>query len=95
METVIVVINSCVHIFMYSYYFLSSFKSLVVFTNKVKPFLTAIQIIQLVVILGHIGVAIMPSCNGTKLFYAQLINIVILLFMFSKFYAKSYVKKEN
>lgn len=88
-------INSTVHVVMYSYYFLSSFKSLAAFTNKVKPLLTAIQIIQLVVILGHVGLAVMPSCNGSKLFYAQFANISLLIFMFSRFYAASYVRKDE
>lgn len=95
METVTVLINSCVHIIMYSYYFLSSFKNLTRITKFVKPILTAIQIVQLVIILAHTVVAIMPGCNGSKLFYVQFVNIAFLIFLFCKFYKKSYVKKEN
>lgn len=95
METIIGHINNLVHICMYSYYFLSSFRQLTRFIISFKPILTAIQIIQLVVLIGHCVVAIMPSCGAPKLFYLQFVNIAILIFMFSRFYIKSYVKKEK
>lgn len=95
METTPTMINSCVHVIMYSYYFLSTFKSLAYPMKLLKPLITALQIVQLVVLVGHCTVAIMPSCNATKLYHLSLLNLGILIFMFGRFYAKSYIKKKE
>lgn len=89
------VINTYVHIFMYSYYFLSSFKQLAKYTNAVKPILTAVQIAQLVVLLGQCIVGVLPGCNGTRIYYLHFVNVSVLIFLFTKFYLKSYVKQKK
>jgi elongation of very long chain fatty acids protein 1 len=88
------IFNSCIHIVMYFYYFLTSFKSMLKLTTKIKPFMTAIQIAQLIIILGHLIVAVMPSCETSKIYYLMIINISILILMFGQFYFKSYMKKK-
>ncbi|CRL04756.1 CLUMA_CG017816, isoform A [Clunio marinus] len=88
-------VNSFVHIFMYFYYFLSSYKSLDKYTKKAKPFITGLQLIQLVIILGQNVAAILPSCHVTRLFYVQAINAAILIYFFADFYIQSYVKKKQ
>lgn len=89
------VINTYVHIFMYSYYFLSSFKQLAKYTNAVKPILTAVQIVQLVVLLGQCIVGVLPGCNGTRIYYLHFVNVSVLIFLFTRFYLKSYVKQKG
>ena len=92
MEMFLVMLNSHVHVLMYGYYILSSFQMLQKFTNFIKPCITAIQIIQLFVCLIHSVVAILPGCHASWFFIFQIINFVILIFMFLKFYFKSYLK---
>lgn len=88
-------INSSVHIVMYSYYLLSSFKSTKDIVKPIKPVITIIQLLQFLLILGHCIVAILPNCHSTKLFYMQFPNVFILLFMFGKFFARSYLKEKS
>lgn len=93
MEAFIAVVNSAVHVVMYAYYFFSSFRKLKRITNVVKPVITCVQVVQLVLILGHCVVAVMPGCRNSKLFYLQIANIGFLILMFVKFFHESFVKK--
>jgi elongation of very long chain fatty acids protein 7 len=91
-EHVIGILNSAVHVLMYSYYFFSSFDVLKKATSIVKPLITTVQIVQLLVLLFHCFF-IIAKCQGSKLYYLQAGNLSLLVFMFFKFYAKSYIKK--
>lgn len=90
MELFIGLFNSCIHVIMYSYYFLSSFQSLKGITSKVKRLITTVQIGQLVVLFGHCLMAILSDCGATNLYYLQTANIAFLISMFLNFYIKSY-----
>lgn len=89
------VINLVVHIFMYTYYLLSSVSFTKRLMNKVKPFVTILQLIQFLIITGHCVVAIHPSCNATRLFYIQFPNVFLLMYMFVKFFIQTYVNKKK
>jgi hypothetical protein len=94
-EVFIGTLNSIVHIVMYSYYLLSSFRSCRLIASYVKPCITVIQITQLVAILAHCIVAIMPGCSVTWLYVLQVLNISFLIIMFLNFYMKSYLSKSK
>jgi hypothetical protein len=86
--------NSMVHVIMYSYYLASSFKACCGMTKILKPYLTIIQITQLVVLIGQCVFAILPTCkNHRELYLIQIVNIAIILLLFIKFYNQSYKKK--
>ena len=89
------IINSSVHVFMYTYYLLSSVSSTKRLMKKVKPFVTILQLIQFLIITGHCLVAIQPSCDATRLFYIQFPNVFLLMYMFVKFFIQTYVNKKK
>lgn len=95
MELYLGIINSHVHVIMYSYYFLSSFKKLQNYTKFIKPVITTIQIIQLIVCFIHSVVALLPGCHTSWLFVFQVINLGSIIFMFLKFYFENYLKNKN
>lgn len=89
------VVNSLVHVVMYSYYFLSSYKQIVPYLKNVKPLITALQLVQLVVLLGASIVAVLPSCKVSNLFYTLIADIAILIGFFTRFYVKSYLRADK
>lgn len=93
-EMSIMVLNSIVHIIMYSYYLLSSYQVFRPLTNRVKPVITIIQLAQLVTMLVHVYAALQPTCDANKFIYVlHAINLVILISLFSNFYIQTYIKK--
>lgn len=94
MGVYIAIINSSVHIVMYTYYFFSSFpqKEIQKIVRFFKPFLTIIQLVQFVVIVAHCIVAVLPDCNSSYFFYLQVVNFIVLTFLFVNFFIESYVK---
>lgn len=85
-------LNCLVHIVMYIYYFLTSFKRFSDRLKIVKPIITIIQLIQLVLIFGNTVVALSPSCDNTKLYYIQIFNMIVLIGFFAKFYSDNFLK---
>ncbi|XP_070502340.1 very long chain fatty acid elongase 7-like [Chironomus tepperi] len=93
MEAFVAILNNNVHILMYTYYFFSSFGNLTKYTNVLKPLMTTIQIVQLIIILVQCLAARM--CGSTNLFYVFSFNIAVLIFFFGQFYYKSYILKKK
>ncbi|XP_070502491.1 very long chain fatty acid elongase 7-like [Chironomus tepperi] len=92
MDIYCVVINNDVHILMYIYYFLSSYKALQTWLLKLKPVLTTIQIIQLILILGQCVAE--EFCGTSHLFRIGMFQITVLLMFFGNFYYQNYMKKK-
>ncbi|XP_050098183.1 elongation of very long chain fatty acids protein 4-like [Anopheles aquasalis] len=92
MLTYTIVVNSMVHMCMYSYYLMAVIPDRIPFRlNKLKPYITAIQIIQLFSILGNILFALRPTCGIPRthiLLYMPY--MVVLITMFVNFYLKTY-----
>ncbi|XP_035913944.1 elongation of very long chain fatty acids protein 4-like [Anopheles stephensi] len=92
MLTYTIIVNSLVHMCMYSYYLLAVIPNYVPFSlNKLKRYITALQIIQLVSILVNIMFAMRSSCAIPRthiLLYAPY--MVVLISMFINFYMKTY-----
>ncbi|XP_066146951.1 very long chain fatty acid elongase AAEL008004-like [Euwallacea fornicatus] len=88
-------LNSFIHILMYTYYFLSSLgpkwqKKLAPW----KPKLTIAQMIQFTIILIHALLNLQPGCRSPRLFIAAFIPNVILVYkMFYDFYKANYIKQ--
>ncbi|KAH8856319.1 Elongation of very long chain fatty acids protein [Schistosoma japonicum] len=88
-------LNSIVHFFMYTYYGLAAagprFQKYIWW----KKYLTTAQIIQFIIVILHsVYVLTIRDCSYPKLFsYWILSSAVIFLFLFSKFYSKTYNKQ--
>ncbi|XP_055619837.1 elongation of very long chain fatty acids protein 1-like [Toxorhynchites rutilus septentrionalis] len=91
-----IVINSVVHVIMYSYYFLSAYEITIFkyIASKVKRYITSIQLIQFGLIMMNNVFALQPGCNTCKPFLSLYIpNIFNLIYLFSDFYKKSYDRR--
>lgn len=88
-------LNSLVHVVMYFYYFCSSFSNPTMqkILKPIKPLITVIQIVQFVVLVSHCTIAWLPSCGYSNFFLLLAIHMVIFLYLFGKFFIKSYVAK--
>lgn len=92
-----VILNSMVHVVMYAYYFMSSFKGFNRVGGKLKPFLTAVQIVQLVVFFVRTVTAFnQPECNySTVYFFLAAFFNALLIILFTNFFIQAYLKKRN
>ncbi|XP_031327401.1 elongation of very long chain fatty acids protein 1-like [Photinus pyralis] len=96
MSSIPIILNSIVHIVMYSYYFLSSLGPGVQrkWLQPIKPIVTRIQIIQLLILLVLAPQAFSPRCAVPDLLiYLCVPDFIINLILFLRFYARSYNKK--
>ncbi|XP_063709928.1 very long chain fatty acid elongase AAEL008004-like [Culicoides brevitarsis] len=89
------IVNSFVHVFMYGYYFLTSFKPELKASIWWKKHITQIQIIQFVILVVHFGLPLFyTDCNHPKaLLFTGAVQNLFMLILFSDFYIKAYLKK--
>lgn len=90
-------INSFVHVIMYSYYLLASMGPEYQKYLWWKKHLTSIQMIQFIIVFLHnFQVLISPDCDYPRgLVYVMLFNSVMFLALFSNFYFQAYIKKRR
>ncbi|KAK6634814.1 hypothetical protein RUM43_008349 [Polyplax serrata] len=92
--TLLGVINSFIHIIMYGYYLLAALGPQYQKYLWWKKYLTALQIIQFIIIIGHAAQLFVYECNYPKTMIALLgINTAFIMALFTIFYINSYIKK--
>ncbi|XP_025416904.1 elongation of very long chain fatty acids protein 4-like isoform X2 [Sipha flava] len=85
------IVNSFVHIVMYSYYFLTALGPNVRKHLWWKKYLTCIQIIQFIIAITYCISLYAFDCTYPRLFIVYVFaDIVLFLYMFLKFYKKTY-----
>ncbi|XP_065077689.1 very long chain fatty acid elongase 7-like [Ochlerotatus camptorhynchus] len=91
-----IIVNSIVHIFMYSYYLCSIFANQIPFSLiPVKKFVTILQMSQLATVLINLMFAMLPGCPvpvGHCLFHAP--NMALQIKLFYDFYIRAYTKRK-
>lgn len=97
MATFPILINSFIHVLMYTYYWFSSLgpkwqKRLYPW----KPKLTMAQMIQFCILVGHSLQSLAPSCHVPKsLLLIYLPNVLLIFYMFYEFYKNNYFSKST
>ncbi|XP_063365850.1 very long chain fatty acid elongase 7-like [Cydia amplana] len=87
-------LNSFVHVIMYGYYGLSAYPSLAKYLWW-KKYITSFQLIQFGLIVLHAFASVFVSkCNTSfVMLFIIFFNLGVMIYLFSDFYVKSYVKK--
>lgn len=90
------IINSFVHVIMYGYYFLTSFKPEFKESIWWKKHITQIQMIQFAILIIHHLFPMFYDCDFPKsLSVAIAFQNIFMLILFSDFYYKAYIRKKN
>lgn len=84
-------VNSFIHVIMYGYYTLA----LLGIPTPWKKWITTCQMIQFVVCLSHATYVYVKGNMPVVLSYAQAFVMVNMLYLFGKFYQKSYSKNKK
>lgn len=91
--TMIVLLNSFIHIVMYLYYAITAMGWTRI-SKMMKKSLTTIQIIQFVIVVTHSFQLLFTECNyRTWVAYYSGLYALMFFFLFLSFYIKSYSKK--
>lgn len=89
--------NSLVHVIMYGYYFLTSYKPEIKTSLWWKRYITQVQLLQFAILTYYTTRAIFfTECQHSKTFaWYLLTQSLTMLVLFSKFYYKAYIKKKS
>ncbi|XP_022816094.1 elongation of very long chain fatty acids protein 7-like isoform X1 [Spodoptera litura] len=89
-------LNSFVHIVMYTYYGLSAYPNLVKYLWW-KKYITRLQLLQFVLVLLQFGTAFATSsCPPSKIMFASMtFNGLLFIYLFGSFYINTYNKRNK
>lgn len=91
--TLLGVINSFIHVFMYTYYMLAASGPNMQKYLWWKRHLTTMQIVQFVIIFLHNAQMLFTSCNFPKMLsFLLMFNALMFIYMFGSFYLENYMK---
>ncbi|XP_046833323.1 elongation of very long chain fatty acids protein AAEL008004-like isoform X2 [Vespa crabro] len=94
--TLLGVINSFIHIIMYTYYMLTAFGPQMQPYLWWKKYLTSLQLLQFVIIGIHSSLVLFNDCNFPKFpIVLLIINAFVFIYLFGSFYVTSYTKSHN
>lgn len=89
-------LNTFVHIVMYSYYFLAAFGPKVQPYLWWKKYLTSLQMIQFLFVMIHAFQLLFIECNYPKAFVWLIgMHAIMFYFLFRDFYIEAYKKRNN
>uniref|UniRef100_A0A1B6LNZ3 Elongation of very long chain fatty acids protein n=1 Tax=Graphocephala atropunctata TaxID=36148 RepID=A0A1B6LNZ3_9HEMI len=89
-------VNSFVHVCMYTYYFLSSLGPSVQAYLWWKPYITRLQLVQFVFVVTFLLSLMMRNCEIPRFFTTYMIlNGLVFLYLFTKFYINAYQNKKS
>jgi len=89
-------LNSFVHIIMYSYYWLSALGPHMQKYLWWKRYLTSLQLVQFVLLTAHTGYNLYAECDFPDAMNAMVCTyLVTLIILFSNFYYQSYRKRKQ
>ncbi|XP_076234253.1 very long chain fatty acid elongase 7 [Calliopsis andreniformis] len=97
MWTFTILPNCIVHVIMYTYYLLACLGPEM--QKRIAPwkqYITGLQMVQFVIMLGHILQAFSPSCEPHRrpIAYIYMSQILAIFYMFCDYYKKSYLRKK-
>ncbi|RZF36661.1 hypothetical protein LSTR_LSTR012747 [Laodelphax striatellus] len=96
MTTFCVLVNSIIHVAMYTYYLLAALGNQTIQNaiSKWKKYLTTAQMVQFVIVVAHQMQALSPKCQVPKgLLLLFIPNVLLVFALFYDFYRKAYKKK--
>lgn len=89
-------VNSFVHVVMYGYYFLTSYKPELKKSIWWKKHITQLQLFQFMLLTIHFTVPLFTDCSYPKVpLVVGLIQNIFMMSLFSDFYYKAYIKKKQ
>lgn len=89
-------LNTFVHIVMYSYYLLAALGPQMQRYLWWKKYLTTLQMVQFILVMVHAFQLLFIDCNYPKAFVWWIgMHAVMFYFLFSDFYKQTYIKKQN
>lgn len=89
------IINSFVHVVMYFYYFLTSYKPELKKSLWFKRHITELQMLQFAILFFHLMLPVVTDCDSfpKSLSAALGFQNIFMLILFGDFYYKAYIRK--